>query len=116
MIGLGLGVIGYLVYPALFTRELRKNARRLYSGGATQGLLGWHRLTLEPDVLREESTVGAQTTEYTSIERIFEGDALVLVYVNSLQAHVIPREKISAGDLERFLGALRARLQHGPPD
>jgi hypothetical protein len=109
-LGVVLSIFSALVYQPIMIRTARQNARRIYAEGKNRTLLGWHRLTLEEDGLREESEGGSQYTKYSSLERLAETDALVYVFTDAVQAHVIPRDRLSSGDLAAFLNALRERM------
>ncbi len=65
---------------------------------------------LEENGLREESEAGSRYTTYFSLERIAETDELVYVYLSAIDAHVLPRNRISSGDLTAFVSALRGHL------
>jgi hypothetical protein len=82
----------------------------MYACGKNRDIIGWHRLTLDKDGLFEESEGGSQYTKYSCLERIVETDTFVYLYLNAIQAHVIPRAHLSAGDLTAFLNALREHL------
>jgi hypothetical protein len=107
----GLSIVGALIYQPILGRTTRQNARRIYADGKNRSIIGWHRLTLEDDSLREESEGGSQYTKYSTIERIVETDAFVYVYISAVQAHVVPRTRLSSGDLTAFLSTLRERLE-----
>lgn len=49
---------------------VRKNAARLYAEGKGPTKLGWHKLTLTDDALREENADGSTSHSFDSIERV----------------------------------------------
>jgi hypothetical protein len=105
-----LSIFSALVYQPIMIRTARQNARRIYAECRNRTLIGWHRLTLEEEGIREESEGGSHYTKYSSLERLAETDAFVYVFTDAVQAHVIPRDRLSSGDLTAFLSALRERL------
>jgi len=109
-LGMGLSILSALIYPPIMIRTARQNARRIYADGKNKCIIGSHRLTLDEGGLREESEGGSQYTKYSSLESISETDAFVYVYLDAVQAHMIPRTRLSSGDLTAFLSVLRERM------
>ena len=109
-LGVGLSILSVFIYQPIVIRTARRNARRIIADGKNKGTIGWHRLTLEENGLREESEAGSRYTTYFSLERIAEADELVYVYLSAIDAHVLPRNRISSGDLTAFVSALRGHL------
>ena len=88
-------------------RSVGKSAERLYRDGKNVGMTGWHRLTITERELHEESAGGSQVTKPEAIEKVMETEDHVYIYVSAVSAHVIPRDRVSAGDLPSFLTALK---------
>lgn len=100
----------YLVRPWLLDRTVRATVKMQLASANTGGLIGWHKLTLEEDALREDCTTGSMSSTYSTIDKIAETDDMVYVYVNALQAHVIPRANVPADELSKFLEELREKI------
>lgn len=64
-------------------------------------------LTISDRELKEESSGGSQTTRLEAIEKIAETREQAYIYVSAITAHVIPRDRVSKGDVDSFLAALR---------
>jgi hypothetical protein len=109
-LGVGLSVLSVFIYQPIMIRTARQNSRRIIADGKNLGTIGWHRLILEEEGLREESEAGSRYTTYASLERVAETDEHVFVYLSAIDAHVIPRGRVSSGDLTAFVGALRGHL------
>lgn len=95
------------VSQPILLRSTRKGAERLYRDGRNVGMTGWHRLTISDRELKEESSGGSQTTRLEAIEKIAETREQAYIYVSAITAHVIPRDRVSKGDVDSFLAALR---------
>jgi hypothetical protein len=109
-LGVGLSLLSAFIYQPILIRSARQNSRRIIADGKNVGTIGWHRLVLEEQGLREESEAGSRYTTYASLERVVETDELVYVYLSAIDAHVIPRGRVSSGDLTAFVNALRESL------
>jgi hypothetical protein len=113
------GGVGMLLQKSLskksLARRLDKTLRRMLSEGSNEGILGPRTLRLTEDGLEEESSTGRQFVRYPAIGRIIDTEGYLFVYLNSVQAVVIPKKEVAATDLDAFVVALRARMavQHG---
>lgn len=104
-------IAGVILYPRLYHRSARAQARRTYSTGKNKTVLGWHRLRLLDDELGEESEGGSRTIRYEAIESVAETESHVFIYVTTVSAHVIPKNAVSAGTLGSFVTSLRERIE-----
>ncbi|MEX2586364.1 MAG: YcxB family protein, partial [Actinomycetota bacterium] len=77
---------------------VRKKAARLYTEGKEPTKLGWHKLTLTEDALREENAAGSISHSFDSIERVRVTEDYVYIYTGATSAHVIPTDKVLYGD------------------
>lgn len=84
--------------------------RKMYEQGDNPASTGWHRLELRQDSIVEESEIGQISIRYRGIQRPEETLEHLFIYYGSLQAFVIPKQRIQSGDLEEFKTALQARL------
>jgi hypothetical protein len=109
VMGVFVGAGAAVGWRLAVVRSTLAQTRRLYAEDRNKGTLGRHRLSLTDDALREESEAGSSETRFDAIERIVETPSHVLIYVDALHAHVIPRSEVAAGDLGAFLAALRSR-------
>jgi hypothetical protein len=107
--GVAGGTAGIIAYRSTWESSARERVVKILSRD-THDPVVWHRMTLQPDGLLEESESGLHQTKYASVKRIVEGEKRVYVYVEANLAHVIARERVKAGDLEAFISALRQRM------
>ncbi len=93
-----------------YRRAIPRQVRKLYSEGKNKGVLGPHTLRIDEDGLHETSEVSEGKTLWSGIERIGEDDDYLFVYVQAMMAHVIPKHRIDAGDLQALTDELRRRV------
>ena len=89
---------------------VRRRVVKLIREGKNKGVLGAHTLRIDEDGLHETSEVSEGKTLWSGIERIGEDEEYLFVYVQAMMAHVIPRNRIDAGDLQAFTDELRRRV------
>ena len=106
------GILAALLYRPFLISEIPKIVRRQHAAGG-RGAVGWHQLTLDQLALLEESETGSQTTKYSALHRLAETQDHVFLYISPTQAHIIPRKKVTLGDVQRFLSELRDRIREG---
>jgi hypothetical protein len=87
-----------------------RTARRMYGDGRNKGALGWHRLSITDDSLTEECESGSTQSRFDSIERVVDSGPVVYIYLGALLAHVVPKDKITRGDISSFVAALQSRV------
>ena len=104
------GVCGAVGHQWLLRRLTRAHVRRTYSTGKNKGVFGWHRLALLEHELREESDAGSVCTRYEAIESLVETDSHIIVYLNAVMAHIVPKKGVSSGELGPFVESLRGRM------
>lgn len=112
LVGGVMFLLWVLFLPKVLARSTERMVRQNYGDGRNPGLIGWHRLTLENEGLREASEAGERLMPFAGIDRIAETPSHVFVYLGAAQGYVIPRASVK-GELEAFLLALAARLK--PP-
>lgn len=87
-----------------------RTAKRMYRDGRNKGVLGWHRLSIEDDSLTEECESGSTQSRFDSIERVVDSGPVVYIYLGAILAHVVPKDKVSKGDISSFLMSLGTRV------
>jgi hypothetical protein len=58
--------------------------------GKNKNLLTKHTIELTPDEVIEKTESSSYTTGWAAVERVVNNKEFILIYVNSLSAHVIP--------------------------
>jgi hypothetical protein len=115
--GLGLRAaffVGYSLFllfgfPAYYRWSVRRNAKKLYSGGGDKGALGNHIVSIDEGGVTEVSDVGDSRTTWGGIEKVEEDEAYIFVYTGSVQAHVIPKRAfLSDDEAAEFLETAKA--------
>ncbi len=95
------------LYPSYYRRMFRKRARALFREGDNSSLYGPHQLFLEGGELVVNSPSGTRRIHGSSISRIDSTEAYLFIYLSGTSALLIPRAKVSTGDLSDFERELR---------
>jgi hypothetical protein len=113
--GLGFRIAMALFLPAIYLLLNRTLSswyiRRIHSEGRAQALLGAHRLILQPDSLRSETTSASSEFRYHVLEKIEDVPAHVFAFISGTSAVVIPKGRVTRGDLETFVALLRRNVE-----
>jgi hypothetical protein len=90
------------------------NVRRLkqiYGDGKNAGVIGEHDLEILQDGIREMTVVNEQLTKYPGIERVEVTQTHVYIYIGPIYAYIIPKAKVTEGDLDAFITELKDKMQ-----
>ncbi len=102
---------GFMFWYLRYGRKVNvKRIMRIYAGGKNTGIFGEHELELLPDGIREVTSVNEHITKFSGIEKVEATETHVFVFFSSLSAYVIPKSKISEGNLDAFVIALRVNI------
>jgi hypothetical protein len=94
----------------IYTKSGRVSAKkisRIYSEDRDRLVLCEHEIEILPDGFVDKSPLGEQRTKFPAIVRLDETPSHVFIFTGSLQAHIIPKGKVSEGDLGAFVGQLK---------
>ena len=92
-------------------KRIARSTRKMYSEGQGKGLLCEHELEITDDHLLEKSESGETRTKFPMLYRISETDSYLFIYIGTLMAHVIPKNRITHGDYQEFIQALLEKSQ-----
>ena len=106
---IAITVVFLASYEYLLQFSVKRLARRLIEEGSTQGVTGEHELEISEAALIERTTISESQHAWEGLADIQETDRFALIYISSLQAHVIPRERVIQGDYRTFVDAAIAR-------
>lgn len=73
------------------------------------GQTGLHELEVADSTLIERTSVNATSTRFESLHKIIERRDHYLIYVTPIQAHVVPKDRVTSGDLGIFMSELSDR-------
>lgn len=79
-----------LVYPRTFKKAVEKNVRLVLEEGSNKGVLGWHKVSLNADMITETTEYRQTSVKWEAIEKVVRGDGYLYVYHSSITAVVIP--------------------------
>jgi YcxB-like protein len=96
-------VIFTVLYWVLFRRCLARSANRLISEGSTKGVVGPHELEITDSDLIERTEVNESKHSWRGLHRVVDTPEYLFIYVTALMAHVVPKQSVTAGDIDAFL-------------
>ena len=80
----------------------------LLKRGKSQGLLGHHMLSIQPDCVVAKTDVDEHRVLWAGIERIVETKHYAFIYMNTVRAFIIPKRAFhGAREVQVFLDELR---------
>ena len=94
-----------------FPHSAERQARKMYSEGASTGMLGERTLVIESHGLREVTAGGESFYAWPRIQRLDETVDDVFVYVSPVQAFIIPRKHVDQDVGQHFVAEIKAHLE-----
>lgn len=98
---------------AIIKRRMRKQTLKLYNEGKNSSFLGKHALELTDTGLITRSEYTETKLAWGAIERIEASPDYTFLYISSVQAYVIPHNRIYEGDFRALMSELGRRFQPG---
>jgi hypothetical protein len=102
-----LAVVIALGIRALSKWSVASHTRQYLREGSNDGVIGDHELRIEENGLMELTSTSESRLAFSRIARIEETRDHAFIYISSLQAYVIPKNRIVSGDVVDFLARLR---------
>lgn len=96
-------VIFTVLYWVLFRRCIARTTTRLITEGSTLGIVGPHELEITDSFLIERTEVNESKHAWKGLQRIVHMPDHLIIYVTALTAYVIPKQSVTAGDVDEFL-------------
>ena len=110
LIGAGFFVA---IAPTMIQRRMKKQARKLYSEGKNASALGAQELEVTETGLIARSEYFETKMAWGAIERIESTPTHTFLYLSSVQAYIIPHDKIHEGNYHALLTEIGRRFQPG---
>lgn len=104
-----VAVAWFFLYPLWVDRRILRSSNRLLHEGNTGNLFGRWEVELLPDKVHIASSSTETTYRASTITKVVETGDMLLLYVSSIQAVVIPKRKLSP---EEFQEASAFAQQH----
>lgn len=108
-----MGIFVYLSFPQLMYSQARSNARQMYEEGPMNGLIGRFEIVADDDGIEIISSGERHYYDWSTLDRVVQTDDHTFVYVNGLQAYVIPHDSVLEGDPSRLVSAKQNRQISG---
>lgn len=113
MMTVAMGIFLYVSSPPILYSKARSNARLMYEEGPMNGLVGRFEMVVEEDGVEIVSAMERHYYRWEALDRIVQTDTHTFVYVNGLQAYVIPHGSVSEGDPDALLAFHQGRRLGG---
>jgi uncharacterized membrane protein len=107
LLGLGLGMLVFILWPTLQVRSARRRFSREYRALDHHALLGRRVLQLEGDRIEERSELTWSKFKLAAIEQIIHSDTHTMLFLTPYTFIVIPHTKLVDGDIDAFVHLLR---------
>jgi YcxB-like protein len=104
-----LGPVWIAWWPTRSRQIYRKQALAMYREGQNPLFEGAHVLRLDDTGLVATTPKAEARFALTGIQRIVETPDYIFVYLGAMQAFIVPRRRVSRGDVDIFVQELRRR-------
>lgn len=92
-----------ILWSTVFQRRYAKNVyRQFYSPENAKGLLGPHKLILTSDWLIEQTDLQEMKCRWQHIDQVFHTPTHVFIFLNKLQAIIVPRRSLTEAQYEEL--------------
>lgn len=108
-VGFGLGAACLVVIPKSMWLLTERSVRRAYYEGRQAGSVGPHELELTQSELVERWTNSEMRMRLHAIVRVVTEGSHTFIFINAVQAIILPHDRVTEGNPEAFVQALRAR-------
>lgn len=98
-----LAVLYSLWYSRASRRASPKSVQKLYGADKNKGVLCEHEIEILEDGVVERTPFGEHKTTFLGIERIIQTDTHGFVFIGTMNAHVIPKARVTNGDYDAFM-------------
>lgn len=104
-----ISILTYYLFNRYFSAKL---LHWLYSKGKNKRIFCEHELELAPDSIRATTNSAFNETKITDINCIGITPTHIFIFItNFVNAFVIPKAKVSEGDLDAFITVMKDRIQ-----
>jgi hypothetical protein len=97
-LAVGWGIIS----PYMMKMDMRRQFLESYTESERAGMLGVHKLTIEPTELSEKSPGGKHRTPWADMLRVEYLEKYIYIFIDMNSAIIIPLERVSSGDVDKF--------------
>lgn len=104
-------LVGYILSNCSYDVIIKGTVKKILRDGSAKGILGEHILELINTDIIEKTNFNEMKNKISSLERIEITPEYAFIYINSFQAHVIPRSSILEGDFEDFIQELNRKRE-----
>lgn len=105
---------GLLIYftHRQFTTGILKTAKKMLEEGGMSGFVCDHELEINEEWIFEKTQYNETKTFWNQETNIAENENFAFIYIQSAQAHVIPKERILNGNYEEFIKTAKQYIQN----
>jgi hypothetical protein len=93
-----------------YRRNIGKYIRRLVHEGSTDGVFGSQELELDDLGITRRTIMRMSFAAWPVVRRVEETSDYVLIYVSSIEAYVIRKNRVVDGDLDQLVKAVKEHI------
>ncbi|MDN7242765.1 YcxB family protein [Planococcus sp. N028] len=87
-------ILWAVYYPAFVYRNVKRTATKMIKEGKNEDMLGQHTMIFSDEGLREISSKGEKTVNWSGIEQLAEDTANFYIYNSAVSAFIIPKKDV----------------------
>jgi len=101
--GTGFTAIYIYLCQSNYRKNIAKFARRQYCERGMNTYLGERILDITEEGIQEKTDLMERKDKWTGVQGIVVGKDMAFIYIQPLQAHIIPRGRVAEGDFDLFV-------------
>lgn len=87
-------IVVYVLWVAFYVRFLKRSVKKriekLVAEGKNTNIFGNHSLTLTEEGIIETSSSGEAKTNWSAVEKVYDTEKYLYIYISSINAYIIP--------------------------
>lgn len=100
----------FIMFQSIHKRSWKRSVERLLREAKKNGSLGPHELEILPDRLTDKTEAHETSHPWAEFDRIEESGEHLALYSTPLQVHIVPKNNMLSGDIDRFIEQANAAL------
>jgi hypothetical protein len=90
VLSLVVTILSIILFPIYLKWAFRRAVLKTYQMGSNENILGKHKISIEEDVIRDDTDETLYSATWKSIDRIEKTKETIYIFVSSIQAIIIP--------------------------
>jgi hypothetical protein len=85
------GALAFSGYSSYMRRSIARKIRKEIAEHENSGFVGYRRIEIDKYRISESGSIGESSCLWTAVRAIEKNDKLIIVYISSVSAYIIPR-------------------------